>query len=146
MRENSIDDGSDMADDGDLGGEPACWAHLFDDTGADGADGADLADLSGSGTSGAIWSLRHGGDLDANVVWLRPDDKIDEHVNDEVDVLLVVWSGRGELTRDGRPVALRAGTVVLIDRGVRRRIAAGAEGVTYLSVHRRRDGLTITRR
>lgn len=135
-----------MAGDDDLGGDPACWAHLFDDTDTEAADGVDLAGLSPSGGSGAIWSLRHGGDLDANVVWLRPDDTIDEHVNDEVDVLLVVWSGGGQLTSDGRPVELRAGTVVQIDRGVRRRIAAGPDGVTYLSVHRRRDGLRITRR
>jgi len=142
-----------MNDDGDLGGEPACWAHLVDQWDVDTVDepdadplGVDLAGLSESGRSGAIWSLRHGGDLDANVVWLRPDDTIDEHVNDDVDVLLVVWSGEGELTSDGRSVALRPGVVVQIERGARRRVVAGTDGVTYLSVHRRRDGLTITRR
>lgn len=135
-----------MTDDGDLGGESACWAHLVDELDADGPDGVDLNDLSESGSGGAIWSLGHGGDLDANVVRLRPGDTIGEHVNDEVDVLVVVWSGDGELTSDGRSVPLRSGVVVQIERGARRSIAAGPDGVTYLSVHRRRDGLSITRR
>ena len=136
-----------MADDGDLGGEPACWAHLVDDIDRiEGRQGIDLADLSDSGSSGAVWSLRHGGDLDANVVWLRPDDGIDEHVNDDVDVLVVVWSGQGRLTTDGRSVPLRPGIVAHIERGARRGVVAGAGGLTYLSVHRRRDGLSITRR
>lgn len=144
-----------MIEDSDLGGEPACWAHFVGDL-----DGGDpdvdstvetvdlgtLVDRPVEGSSGAIWSLPHGGDLDANVVRLRPGDAIGEHVNDDVDVLVVVWSGAGELTADGRPVPLRPGTVCRIDRGARRRIRAGADGMTYLSVHRRREGLTITRR
>ncbi len=144
-----------MNDDDDLGGEPACWAHLVGEMEVESVarrndavrpDGVDLSGLTESGSSGAVWSLRHGGDLDANVVWLRPDDTIDEHVNDEVDVLVVVWSGEGELTSDGRPVALRPGVVVQIERGARRSVVASPDGVTYLSVHRRRDGLSITRR
>lgn len=139
----------------DLGGEPACWAHIVDDleagadTSRDGGNGrasVDLADIVGTGDSGAVWSLPHGGDLDGNVVWLRPGDTIGEHVNDDVDVLVVVWSGGGELTIGGRSVGLRTGVVVLIDRGSRRRFAAGADGVTYLSVHRRRERPTIRRR
>ncbi|MDW3213553.1 MAG: cupin domain-containing protein [Ilumatobacteraceae bacterium] len=141
-----------MSDDSDLGGEPACWAHFVDELdvadGSDGRplDGVELADLDESGSSGAVWSLPHGGDLDANAVWLRPGDAIDEHVNREVDVLVVVWRGAGELAVDGRARSLRPGVVVQVPRGSRRRIRAASEGLTYLSVHRRRDGLSITRR
>jgi quercetin dioxygenase-like cupin family protein len=143
-----------MSDDGDLGGESACWAHFLDELDVrdgsggvgDGLAGVDLATLDRSGSSGAVWSLPHGGDLDANAVWLQPDDTIREHVNDEVDVLVVVWSGTGELTVDGRALPLRPGVVASVERGARRGIRADGDGLTYLSVHRRRDGLTITRR
>ena len=136
-----------MNDERDLAGEPACWAHLVDDMDVvEGRRGIDLTGVSEAGSSGAIWSLRHGGDLDANVVWLRPDDTIDEHVNDDVDVLVVVWGGDGRLTSDGSSVPLRPGVVVHIERGARRSVVAGSDGVTYLSVHRRRDGPSITRR
>ncbi len=139
-----------MIDDSDLGGEPACWAHFVDELDGDmearRVDAVDLGDLDESGGSGAVWSLPHGGDLDANAVWLRAGDEIDEHVNDDVDVLVVVWRGAGALTADGRTTALRPGVVVQVPRGARRVIRAGADGVTYLSVHRWRNGLTISRR
>ncbi len=141
-----------MIDDSDLGGEPACWAHFIDeldgpdDSDRRGLDAVDLAGLDESGASGAVWSLPHGGDLDANAVWLRAGDGIDEHVNDDVDVLVVVWRGGGDLTADGLVTALRPGVVAQVPRGARRGIRAGADGLTYLSVHRRRDGLTISRR
>jgi quercetin dioxygenase-like cupin family protein len=140
-----------MTDDSDLGGEPACWAHIVDEPDAV-AVRATVVDLdvltgtSGEGSGGAIWSLPHDGDLDGNVVWLPSGDVIEQHVNDEVDVLVVVWSGAGELTVDGRVIPLRPGVVVQVERGADRGFRAGSEGVTYLSVHRRRDGLTITRR
>ena len=144
-----------MTDDSDLGGEPACWAHFVDeldggtearDLDADDLDAVDLGDVDESGGSGAVWSLPHGGDLDANAVWLRPGDVIDEHINGEVDVLVVVWSGAGELTVDGGDVPLRPGVVVQVPKGARRGIRSGSDGLTYLSVHRRRDGLSISRR
>ena len=145
------DSGLDSDLDSDLGGEPACWAHFIDeldtpDSDPRASDAVDLAGLDESGGSGAVWNLPHGGDLDANAVWLRPGDGIDEHVNDEVDVLVVVWRGDGELTADGRMTALRPGVVVQVPRGARRGIRAGDDGLTYLSVHRRRDGVTISRR
>lgn len=141
-----------MIDDSDLGGESACWAHFLDeldgrdDSGARQLDAVDLEALDESGSSGAVWSLPHGGDLDANAVWLGPDDVIDEHVNDEVDVLVVVWRGDGDLLTDRGSTRLGPGIVAQIPRGGRRAIRAGSEGLTYLSVHRRRDGISISRR
>lgn len=48
-----------------------------------------------------MWSLPHDADLDANLVRLEPHARIDTHRNTEVDVLVVVRGGSGELVVDG---------------------------------------------
>ena len=71
-------------------------------------------DRSGCAThqwgDGVVWSLPHGGDLDANLVRLGPDAAIGEHRNDEVDVLIYVQSGSGELRGTGRSSTLSGQT------------------------------------
>jgi mannose-6-phosphate isomerase-like protein (cupin superfamily) len=99
-----------------------------------------------SGSGGAVWNLPHGGELDANLIRLDADAIISEHVNSEVDVLLFVHSGTGQITVDGSNLSLGADSLALIPRGVSRAIAAGPAGITYLSVHRRRGPMTITQR
>lgn len=138
---------------GDEGGDPPCWAHLFEDehhqpvcgdaTLRDGTVIADLGDVAVLG-SGAIWNLPHGGDLDANLVRLDPHGCIGTHVNDEVDVLLFVQSGAGHLRLSEGVVELSADRLSMIPKGVSRAISAGPDGLTYLSVHRRRAPLDIT--
>ncbi len=103
----------------------------------------DLGGVPTSGRDGVVWSLPHGGDLDANLVRLGPDAAIGEHCNDEVDVLIYVQSGSGELTRDDAVLPLSGEDLALIPRGSRRAIRAGNRGITYLSIHRRRNGLTL---
>jgi mannose-6-phosphate isomerase-like protein (cupin superfamily) len=105
---------------------------------------ADLGTLSATGRPGAVWSLPHGGDLDANLVRLHPDGVIDTHVNDDVDVLIFVQSGSGELTVDGTGYELRSDVLAMVPKGSQRRIVAGPSGVYYLGVHRRRSPLTIS--
>lgn len=107
---------------------------------------ADLGSLSPVGRPGVVWSLPHGGDLDANLVRLHPGGIIDTHVNDDVDVLIFVQSGGGELTVDGTGYELRSDVLALVPRGSRRRVVAGPKGVYYLGVHRRRGPLTIAPR
>lgn len=140
----------------DVGGEPPCWAHLFDGDLDETPTNPECAGLSAGpvvdlgavpvGSGGAIWSLPHGGDLDANLIRLDPVAGIGAHVNNDVDVLVFVQSGTGELTVDGRTEALGADHLALIPKGSLRSIAAGAAGLTYLSVHRRRSPLGITNR
>lgn len=96
-----------------------------------------------SGSGGAIWSLPHGGDLDANLVRLAAGGGIGEHTNSEVDVLVFVQSGSGEIVIEDVRHFLGSDHLVLVPRGARRSISAGPSGITYLSVHRRRAGLGI---
>lgn len=140
-----------MMTEDDLGGDPPCGAHLFDGAPGDRSPAlpmpvvVDLGGLDVAGADGAVWSLPHGGDLDANLVRLQPGGEIAAHVNAEVDVVLVVQCGSGELGIDGHRRPLRSDVLALIPRGARRAISAGAQGITYLSIHRRRDRLTITK-
>ena len=133
----------------DLGGDPPCWAHLSD-------DGDDQSVYSGAGVvvdlgevavrgDGAVWSLPHGGDLDANLVRLEPGGCIREHVNDEVDVVVFVQSGTGQLRLGDARVDLKSDHLALIPKGAQRAVTAGPGGITYLSVHRRRGPLGIGR-
>jgi len=104
----------------------------------------DVAQLDAGGASGAVWSLPHEGDLDANVVVLSPGDRIDAHVNDEVDVIIVGLAGHATVTVDGEPLTLGATSLILVPRHASRSIEASrADGVTYLTVHRARQPLGI---
>jgi mannose-6-phosphate isomerase-like protein (cupin superfamily) len=83
-------------------------------------------------------------DLNVTVVRLRPDEALPEHVNDQLDVLLVVLQGDGTLTCDGATTALGPSTpVVVVPKGARRQITAGPGGLAYVSAHQRQPGLHI---
>jgi quercetin dioxygenase-like cupin family protein len=99
-------------------------------------------DLLGGDADGPVWGI---GSEDLNVTLLAwaAGTELPEHVNDEVDVLLVVVAGAGTVTVDGRPEVLTAPAARVIPKGARRLIAAGPGGLRYLSVHRRRGLLQI---
>ena len=81
-------------------------------------------------------------DLDVTLLaWLNPGSGVAPHVNDEVDVLLMVVGGAGEVTVEGVVHPLQAGEALLMPRGAARAIRCAGERFTYLSVHRRRRGL-----
>jgi quercetin dioxygenase-like cupin family protein len=132
--------------DHDVGGDAPCWAHLFEGDERRAPVVADLGSVDLSGRSGAVWSLPHEGDLDANLVHLNAGDRIEQHVNGEVDVLIFVQAGTAELTIDGVGYALRPDTVALVPKTTERRIVAGAGGAIYVTVHRRRGPLGVTPR
>jgi quercetin dioxygenase-like cupin family protein len=104
----------------------------------------DVPAVLAQGGSGVLWSAPPG-DLNANVVALVAEQHIDEHRQDEVDVLVVVLSGDGELAVDGESHRVGAQQIVVIPAGARRSIRAGASGVAYLTVHRARGPLQIER-
>ncbi|MFE9401373.1 cupin domain-containing protein [Streptomyces sp. NPDC006530] len=93
---------------------------------------------------GALWRLAESGrGLDANLLRLPPGRTIDEHTDLALDVLLIVLEGSGELRTESGSQDLRPVTALWLPKGSRRALAAGVEGMGYLSVHRRRPGLTI---
>jgi quercetin dioxygenase-like cupin family protein len=106
----------------------------------------DLASLAAGGNrAGALWRL-DGGDLQANLVWLGQDDRIEPHRNDEVDVLVVVVAGTGELTLNDQVYQLAPMVLAHLPKGTVRSVVAVDGPLAYLSVHRRRPpGLQLGR-
>jgi quercetin dioxygenase-like cupin family protein len=97
--------------------------------------------LSGTGT-GPLWGMASR-DLNATLLAWPPGHEVAEHANTEVDVLLVVLGGGGVVVIDQRKHALAPGHVLLVEKGSSRTIRAGADGLRYLSVHKRRGPLTV---
>ncbi|MFR9729120.1 hypothetical protein ACL03H_07820 [Saccharopolyspora sp. MS10] len=101
---------------------------------------ADVRALAELDLAGVRWKLAEPGrQLDANVVHLPPHEGVGRHAEPDLDVLLLVLSGGGEVA--GGPVA--AGALVWLPRGSSRDLVAGAEGLSYLTVHGRRPGMSI---
>lgn len=100
--------------------------------------------LRGATGDGVHWALDGSADLNVSLVHLDAGHGIGDHVNDEVDVVLVVLAGEGRLTVDGAGTALTPHVVAHVPRGARRGVrAAAGRGVDYLSIHRRRGPLTV---
>jgi len=97
------------------------------------------------GHSGAAWKLQmEGRDLDSNIIRLPAEDTIEAHTGPEIDVLIHVLAGSGELTTELDTIALEVGALLWLPRRSRRQFTAGPEGLSYLTVHRRRQALTLT--
>lgn len=95
-------------------------------------------------TIGVLWRLSETGrQLDANLVQLAPGQGIDVHAEPDLDVLIVVMDGTGDLRAENLTMRLATGLVAWLPRGSSRSLAAGAQGLAYISVHRRRPGLQI---
>lgn len=92
---------------------------------------------------GVVWTLQASEDLNANLVRFAEGGGVGEHVNEEVDVLLVGVTGSGSVVVDGREHALGAGKLVFVPKGSRRSTRGASEGFAYLTVHKRRGPLRI---
>jgi len=103
---------------------------------------AGAVDLLGRPGTGPLWGLAST-DLNATLLVWPPGGGVDEHVNAELDVLVVVLGGHGSAIIDGATHELAPGSAILIPRATRRAITAGETGLRYLSVHRRRGPLQI---
>ena len=84
-------------------------------------------------------------DLNATLLEWPPEAGPAEHVNEERDVLYVVVAGSATLTVDGESQELGAGEATIVDKGTRRALVAGPDGVRYLTAHTRRGGLELKR-
>lgn len=102
------------------------------------------ADAAAPDVSGAVWKLEVSErDLDSNVIALPPEGSIAAHTGPDLDVLVHVLAGSGELTTELGAVDLEAGTLLWLPRGSRRAFTAGPDGLRYLTVHRRRQALVL---
>ncbi len=108
------------------------------------ADSVDLLELARSATGrGAIWSMVSA-DLNVNLVRFGPGEGVEEHVNTEVDVLLIGVAGSGVVTINGVSHDLPAGNRCSSRQGANRSTRAGDTGFAYLTCHKRRSGLMPT--
>jgi mannose-6-phosphate isomerase-like protein (cupin superfamily) len=102
---------------------------------------ADLGSLERG--EGALWGTETE-DLDATLVSWSEGKGVDVHTNDEVDVVMVVLEGSGTVARGEESLAVQAGQIVVIPKGTPRSVRAGAGGIAYLNVHKRRRRLMPT--
>src|SRR5699024_158557 len=108
------------------------------------ADPSVLAEQGASGATGAVFSLRmRRREVDSHGVHLRAAGQIDEHAGPEVDVLIHATSGAGQLRTEVGAVELTPGAVLWLPKRSRRAFQAGPEGLTYLTVHQRRQSLVL---
>jgi quercetin dioxygenase-like cupin family protein len=101
---------------------------------------ADLAALAEAGAGRPVWG-RQTADLNLNLVVLEGDGAIGEHVNAEVEVLILGIAGCGDVEVDGETHTLRPRQAIVIPRGARRAMRAAGGRFAYLTCHRRRPGL-----
>ncbi|MFC8101738.1 hypothetical protein [Streptomyces sp. NPDC057363] len=107
-------------------------------------DTAELLSPGGDVAAGALWKLAEPGrQLDANVVRVPAAGRVDTHTEPDLDVLLLVLDGAAALLCTDGERPLRAGVLTWLPHGSTRGVVAGPDGVTYLTVHRRRPGMRI---
>ncbi|MFD3438605.1 hypothetical protein ACFWU3_14025 [Streptomyces sp. NPDC058685] len=107
---------------------------------------AGLADVRAvpADRGGALWRLSEAGrQLDANIIRVPPGDRVARHAEADLDVLLCVLDGSGELETDAGRQRLEAGSLAWLPRGSHRALFAGADGLAYVTAHTRRPGLAI---
>jgi quercetin dioxygenase-like cupin family protein len=98
-------------------------------------------DLAGAPSGvGPLWGMQSE-ELNATLLEWPSGGGVAEHVNDELEVIVLVLAGSACVSLDGTAHALSAGSLLLVPRGCARSVSAGADGVRYLSVHRRRGPL-----
>lgn len=95
--------------------------------------------------AGALWKLemaeRH---LDANLIRLHDGARIEPHLGPDLDVLVFVVAGSGELITSLGAVPLTCGDVAWLPRRAERSFHAGPAGLSYLTVHPRRPALQVS--
>jgi quercetin dioxygenase-like cupin family protein len=97
-----------------------------------------------AGSGGPVWGAASA-DLNATLLEWPAGQGPAEHVNEERDVLYVVLVGSAILTVDGDARELGVGEATIVEKGARRALVAGPDGVRYLTAHVRRGGLELKR-
>ena len=104
-----------------------------------------MAAEADSAHAGAAWKLQmRRRDLDSNIIHLPAEGIFEMHTGPELDVLIHVLDGAGELTTELDTLTLETGDLIWLPRRSRRQFTAGPDGLRYLTVHQRRQALTLT--
>jgi mannose-6-phosphate isomerase-like protein (cupin superfamily) len=77
-------------------------------------------------------------DLDATLLSWEGEGGVAPHVNSEVDVVMIVLSGRGLVRVGEEKQSLEPGVIVVIPKSVEREVRCTSDRLTYLNVHKRR--------
>lgn len=108
------------------------------------ADTGAIGDEGDPDVTGAVWKLSvRERDLDSNIIALPPGGTIDVHTGPDLDVLIHVLAGNGQLTTELDTFELTAGALVWLPRRSQRSFTAGSGGLRYLTIHRRRQALVL---
>lgn len=89
-------------------------------------------------TTGPQWGTATN-DLNGTLLSWNDGQEIAAHVNNEVDVIMVVVEGTGTLFLDGVRHEIRGGMAAVIPKGVERAIIAASTPFIYLNIHRKRS-------
>lgn len=102
------------------------------------------ADTTAANVTGTAWKLQtRERDLDSNIIALPAGGTIDAHTGPELDVLIHVLAGSGQLVTELGAIDLTPGALVWIPRRSRRQFTASDRGLRYLTVHQRREALVL---
>jgi Hemerythrin HHE cation binding domain len=103
---------------------------------------APAIDLAAGGGRGPVWGTAVA-DLNATLLAWDAGEGPGEQTIGERDVLVVIVGGGGTLELDDASHVVRAPAAVVLERGTRWRLVAAADGIRYLTVHRRRPPLQV---
>ncbi|CAN5355379.1 hypothetical protein BH11ARM1_BH11ARM1_17900 [soil metagenome] len=98
--------------------------------------------IHGRSETGPLWGTECE-DLNGTFLAWADGEGVAAHVNSELDVIMAVLDGQGELVLNGESLALAAGIVIVIPKGAVREIKAHSGGIAYLNVHKRRKRLNL---
>jgi hypothetical protein len=76
----------------------------------------DPKDVAATAGAGVIWTLDASSDLNVNLVRFGTGEGVGEHVNDEVEVIVLGVLGSGSVTVDREEHILSAGMLVFIPK------------------------------
>ncbi len=96
--------------------------------------------LAATAGPGPVWT-ESSQDLNVNLLAFADRQGVPHHVNNEVDVLIVVVAGEGVLELDDVEHPIHAGQVCLVPKGAARALRSNAGPFAYLTCHRRRGGI-----
>lgn len=101
---------------------------------------SETLDLAGwiSDETGPLWGTATE-QLNATFLSWRDGHEIAAHVNNEVDVVMIVISGEGEVEVDGKTQTLKPGSLVVLPKGTERAVRARSTPFSYVNVHQRRS-------